>query len=56
MESLFAQFYATAEPWFPVFGWPSWAYHIEAQVKREKKKPFFLSCVPALLEYGYFYI
>lgn len=47
MESLLIQFYAAAELWSPVFGRPSWAYHLEAQVKR-KKAIFFLLCFPAL--------
>lgn len=38
MESLIIQFYVTVELRSPVFGRPSWAYHLEAQAKRKKKK------------------
>lgn len=34
MESLLIEFYVTAELWSPVFGRPSWAYHLKAQAKR----------------------
>lgn len=57
MESLLIQFYAAAELCSLVFGRLSWAYHLEAEAKRKKKKsPFFLLCFLALLEYSYFYI
>lgn len=45
MESLLIQFYAAAELCSLVFGRLSWAYHLEAEAKRKKKKALFFFCV-----------